>query len=257
MKNNYDYSTILLEYTQKNEIPLLYASSASVYGGHGNAINEFIEKRECEAPLNVYGYSKFLFDQMVRRYFENGLSAPVVGLRYFNVYGNKEAHKGRMSSVVYHNYQEFKKHGKIKLFTGCHGYENGEQMRDFISVSDVVNVNMFFFENHLNDKEEISGIFNCGTGVARSFNDLSLATINACRQHDGMDKITLNNALTNNLIEYIPFPDDLLDKYQSYTKANMEALHSSGFNKPFLSLEDGVSEYINILKNTKNEQSNK
>ncbi|MFN8770395.1 MAG: ADP-glyceromanno-heptose 6-epimerase [Neisseriaceae bacterium] len=245
MKNNYEYSTILLEYCQKNEVPLLYASSAATYGER----TEFIEKRDFEAPLNVYGYSKFLFDQMVRRYFESGLSAPVVGLRYFNVYGDRENHKGRMSSVVLHNFNQYIRTGQVKLFEGCGGYGNGQQVRDFISVSDVVKVNMFFFDNHLNDKEEISGIFNCGTGLARSFNDLSLATINACRFNQALECLTLDKAIKDGIIDYIPFPDDLVGRYQCYTQANITWLRESGFKDEFLSLEDGVRQYVNILMN--------
>lgn len=243
MKNNYEYSTSLLEYCQKNEVPLLYASSAATYG----ARTEFIEKREFEAPLNVYGYSKFLFDQMVRRYFENGLTSPVVGLRYFNVYGDREYHKGRMSSVVLHNFNQYMTMGKVKLFEGCQDYGNGQQVRDFISISDAVKVNMFFFDNHLNDKEEISGIFNCGTGIARSFNDLSLATINACRINQGLPPIGLEQAIADRIIEYIPFPDDLAGRYQCYTQANMMGLRDAGFSDEFLSLEQGVKQYVDIL----------
>ena len=243
MKNNYEYSSVLLEYAQKNEIPLLYASSASVYG-EGTV---FTEKREAEAPLNVYGYSKFLFDQMVRRYYENGISAPIVGLRYFNVYGARESHKDRMASVVLHNFKQYIATGKVKLFEGCQGYANGCQVRDFISIEDVVNVNMFFFENHLNDKEEISGIFNCGTGVARSYNDLSLATINACRVKQELEKITLDIAVKDGIIEYIPFPEDLAGRYQCFTQADTNVLRDAGYLKEFLSLEDGVANYVNVL----------
>ncbi len=243
MKNNYEYSSTLLEFAQKNEIPMLYASSASVYGA--SAI--FIEKREFEAPLNVYGYSKFLFDQMVRRYFENGLTAPIVGLRYFNVYGARESHKERMASVVLHNFNQFQATGSVKLFEGCQGYANGGQVRDFISIEDVVKVNMFFFENHLNDKEEISGIFNCGTGNARSYNDLSLATINACRQKDGLDKLSLEQAVHDGIIQYISFPADLSGKYQCYTQADINGLRESGYKETFLSLEDGVTRYVDVL----------
>ncbi|MCE2706528.1 MAG: ADP-glyceromanno-heptose 6-epimerase [Proteobacteria bacterium] len=246
MKNNYDYSALLLEYTQKNEVPLLYASSAAVYGAH----QRFVEKREFEGPLNVYGYSKFLFDQMVRRYYENGVSAAVVGLRYFNVYGNGESHKDRMASVVLHNFKQYQSTGKVKLFEGSQGYGNGEQTRDFISIEDVVKVNMFFFENHINDKEEISGIFNCGTGNARSYNDLSLATVNACRVEQGLDKITLATAIKDGIIEYIPFPNDLANKYQCYTQADVNGLREAGFNATFSSLEDGISHYVSFLRNS-------
>ncbi|MFN7095080.1 MAG: NAD-dependent epimerase/dehydratase family protein, partial [Burkholderiales bacterium] len=220
-----------------------YGLSASVYG----AKDDFIEERQFEAPLNIYGYSKFLFDQLVRRHFASGLAAPVVGLRYFNVYGPREAHKGRMSSVVLHNFRQYWAGGRVKLFAGCQGYANGAQLRDFISVEDVVKVNLFFLDNHLNDNEEVSGIFNCGTGIARSFNDLALATINACRRHQDKAKLTLEEAISEGVIEYIPFPEELAGRYQCYTQANLEQLRDAGFNLAFLNLELGVERYIDNL----------
>lgn len=245
MKNNYEYSSILLEFAQKNEIPLVYASSAATYGDK----TDFIEERECEAPLNVYGYSKFLFDQVVRRYFKSGLTAPVVGLRYFNVYGPNEWHKGRMASVVLHNHSQYQSHGMVKLFEGCQGYANGAQVRDFIAVSDVVKVNLHFFNNHVNEVEEISGIFNCGTGIARNFNDLALATINANRRVRGESVLLLDEAVNRGVIEYISFPDDLAGRYQCYTKANVGRLREAGFKSEFLSLEDGITSYVDFLLN--------
>jgi ADP-L-glycero-D-manno-heptose 6-epimerase len=243
MKNNYEYSSILLEYTQKNEIPLTYASSAAVYGNK----TKFIEDINYEYPLNVYAYSKFLFDQIVRRYFDTGLTAPVVGLRYFNVYGPNEFHKNNMASVILHNFRQYQQTQKVKLFQGCQGYSNGEQVRDFISVDDVVKLNLFFFNNHLKDKEEISGIYNCGTGKARSFNDLALATINACRAQEGKTALTLDEAVSSNVIEYIPFPDNLADKYQCFTQADLSYLRDLGYEDNFISLEDGVSSYVKWL----------
>lgn len=243
MENNYQYSQILLEYSQKNEIPFVYASSAATYGDKV----EFIEERQYENPLNVYGYSKFLFDQKVRRHFVVGLSAPVVGLRYFNVYGRDETHKDRMASVVLHNFNQYQKEGRVKLFEGCQGYGNGQQVRDFISVEDVIKVNLFFFNNHINDIEELSGIFNCGTGVARSFNDLALATVNACLKYENKPSITLQNAIENKIIEYIPFPNDLAGRYQCYTEANTKHLRAAGYDSEFLSLEDGVNNYVQHL----------
>lgn len=242
LKNNYEYSTILLDYAQKNEIPFVYASSAAVYGAN----NTFIEEREYELPLNPYGYSKFLFDQIVRRHYANGLTAPIVGLRYFNVYGSRERHKGRMASVVWHNYCQYQENGNVKLFAGCQGYENGEQLRDFISVEDVVKVNLFFLKNHLNDIEEISGIFNCGTGIARSFNELALGVINTCRSKQGLDKVSLLDAVNSGTIKYMPFPEDLAGRYQCYTQANLKHLRQAGFNEQFLTLEDGISKYLNV-----------
>lgn len=243
MENNYEYSQILLEYAKRNEVPFVYASSAATYGDK----TEFIEERQYEHPLNIYGYSKFLFDQRVRRHFSTGLSAPVVGLRYFNVYGRDEAHKGRMASVVLHNFNQYQQEGKVKLFEGCQGYGNGEQVRDFISVEDVVKVNLFFFNNHLNDIEEISGVFNCGTGVARSFNDLALATINAYRKRENKPILTLEDAINEGVLEYIPFPDDLAGRYQCYTKSNPKNLLEAGYSESFLSLEQGIDNYVAYL----------
>lgn len=246
MKNNYEYSCMLLEFAQKNEIPMIYASSAATYG----ASPVFVEDRENEVPLNVYGYSKMLFDQTVRRYFIGGVRAPIVGLKYFNVYGHREFHKGRMASVVLHHFHQYQAHGCVKLFEGCQGYGNGEQSRDFISVEDVVKVNLHFFENHTQSPDEISGIFNCGTGKARSFNDLSLATINACRIADGYAAVDLQTAITQGIIEYIPFPNDLADKYQCFTQSNNNNLIKDGrYKTQFLSLEVGVSNYVDLLLN--------
>ncbi|AUR53041.1 ADP-glyceromanno-heptose 6-epimerase [Aquella oligotrophica] len=244
MKNNYEYSCLLLEYAQKNEVPMIYASSAATYG----ASSKFVEDRENEIPLNVYGYSKLLFDQTVRRYFEGGLKAPVVGLKYFNVYGHREFHKGRMASVVLHNFRQYQEFGGVKLFEGCQGYGNGEQSRDFISIEDVVNVNMHFFTNHIQNPHEVSGIFNCGTGQARSFNDLAMATINACRKAEGKPAIDLATAVTQGILEYIPFPGDLAGKYQCFTQADNTRLINDGLYKtPFLTLEQGVENYVNQL----------
>lgn len=244
MKNNYEYSCILLEYAQKNEVPFVYASSAATYG----TSQTFVEDRENEVPLNAYGYSKMLFDQTVRRYFEGGLKASIVGLKYFNVYGHREFHKGRMASVILHNFRQYQEHGSVKLFEGCQGYENGEQSRDFISVEDVVRVNLHFFENHTQSPDEISGIFNCGTGKARSFNDLALATINACRKVEGENTISLQTAVTQGIIEYIPFPRDLAGKYQCFTQANSTRLVKDGnYKTPFLTLEQGVENYVSLL----------
>lgn len=244
MKNNYEYSCLLLEYAQRNDTPLVYASSAATYGSS----NTFVEERQFEAPLNVYGYSKFLFDETVRRYFESGLKSPIVGLRYFNVYGYREFHKGRMASVVLHNFNQYHEYGSVKLFEGCQGYCNGEQMRDFISVEDVVRINMHFFDNHTQEPEEISGIFNCGTGKARSFNDLALATINACRKAEGKQAIDLLTAVTQGILEYIAFPGDLAGKYQCFTEANNSRLiKDAGYKQAFLSLEQGIENYVSQL----------
>ena len=234
MENNYRYSLELMNYCQNEEIPFLYASSASVYGGG----KVFKESREYEAPLNVYAYSKFLFDQIVRRRWHKR-SAQIVGLRYFNVYGPREQHKGRMASVAYHFFNQYQAEGKVKLFEGCDGYANGGQLRDFVSIEDVVKVNMHFL-GHPNK----SGIFNLGTGRAQSFNDVAVATINTLRTAGGKPALSLAELQQQGLISYIPFPDKLRGKYQSYTQADTGALLGSGYIEPFLSVEQGVARYV-------------
>ncbi len=237
MQNNYRYSLELLNYCQNEEIPFLYASSASVYG----AGPRFTESREYESPLNVYAYSKFLFDQIVRRRWHKR-SAQIVGLRYFNVYGPREAHKGRMASVAYHFFNQYRADGHVKLFEGCDGYANGAQLRDFVSVEDVVKVNMHFLEH-----PGTSGIFNLGTGQAQSFNDVAVATINTLRASQGETALTLDEMRRQELLRYIPFPEQLKGKYQSYTQADMKALHKAGYDEPFLTVEQGVARYVTYL----------
>jgi ADP-L-glycero-D-manno-heptose 6-epimerase len=240
MENNYQYTLELLNYCQNEEIPFLYASSASVYGGG----NVFKESRECEAPLNVYAYSKFLFDQIVRRRWHKR-SAQIIGLRYFNVYGPREAHKGRMASVAFHFFNQYRAEGRVKLFEGCDGYANGGQLRDFVSIEDVVKVNMYFLDN-----PNKSGIFNLGTGQAQSFNDVAVATINTLRHADGKSSLSLAELQQQGLISYIPFPDQLRGKYQSYTQADIGALRGSGYTEPFLSVEQGVARYVGQMLKT-------
>jgi len=234
MENNYQYTLELLNYCQNEEVPFMYASSASVYGGG----SVFKESRECEAPLNVYAYSKFLFDQIVRRRWHKR-NAQIVGLRYFNVYGTREQHKGRMASVAYHFFNQYRAEGKVKLFEGCDGYANGGQLRDFVSIEDVVKVNMHFLDN-----PHKSGIFNLGTGQAQSFNDVAVATINTLRNAEGKPVLSLDELRQQGLISYIPFPEQLRGKYQSYTQADMAALRNSGYTEPFLNVEQGVARYV-------------
>ncbi|MDD4978824.1 MAG: ADP-glyceromanno-heptose 6-epimerase [Gallionella sp.] len=234
MENNYRYTLELLNYCQNEEIPFLYASSASVYGGG----SVFKESREFEAPLNVYAYSKFLFDQIVRRRWHKR-GAQVVGLRYFNVYGAREQHKGRMASVAFHFFNQYRKEGKVKLFEGCDGYANGGQLRDFVSVEDVVKVNMFFLDN-----PQHSGIFNLGTGQAQSFNDVAVATINTLRVAEGKTELSLEGLIKEGALSYVPFPDALKGKYQSYTQADIGALRATGYNQEFLTVEQGTSRYV-------------
>ena len=238
MDNNYQYSLDLLDWCQDEHIPFLYASSAAVYGGGG----VFSEAREYESPLNVYGYSKFLFDQVVRRRSAAGLAAQVAGFRYFNVYGAREQHKERMASVAFHHFHQYRKLGHVTLFGGWDGYADGAQSRDFVSVEDVVKVNLFFF-----DHPEKSGIFNLGTGRSQPFNDLAAATVNACRAAEGKPPLSLDELVKEELIRYSPFPDALKGKYQSYTKADISRLRDAGYQDSFYSVEEGVSRYVQTL----------
>jgi len=235
MQNNYRYSRLLLDFCAAQKVPFIYASSAAVYGD----LAEFRESPECEKPLNVYGYSKYLFDQFVRRHRH---ACQVVGLRYFNVYGPREQHKGRMASVAYHFFNQYRSAGKVRLFEGSGGYGNGEQRRDFVSVEDVVKVNLYFLDNPLK-----TGIYNCGTGAAQSFNDVAVASINAVRKARGEGLLSLAAMQAQGLIEYIPFPQDLRGKYQSYTQADLTALRASGYGDGFLSVEQGVARYCERL----------
>lgn len=237
MSNNYDYSKTLLHYCQENNVQFIYASSASVYGGG----SVFRVDRQYESPLNVYGYSKFLFDQYVRRILPV-TRCQVAGFRYFNVYGPREQHKGRMASVAFHFFNQYSKDGKVRLFEGTDGYEHGAQLRDFISVEDVVSVNMFFLENP--DK---SGIFNVGTGRAQQFNDMAVASVNTVRKSRGEEVLSLEQMQKQGIIEYIPFPDALRGKYQSFTEADMSGLRDAGYSNEFFTVEQGVERYVSAL----------
>jgi ADP-L-glycero-D-manno-heptose 6-epimerase len=234
MENNYRYSIDLLHWCGVREIPFIYASSASVYGGG----RIFKEAREHEAPLNVYGYSKFLFDQYVRRLLP-GARAQVAGFRYFNVYGPREAHKGRMASVAFHMFNQYVGTGRVRLFEGSGGYGNGEQIRDFVSVEDVVRVNLFFL-----DHPGVSGIFNVGTGRGETFNEVARSTINAVRRARNEPELSLDEMRDQNIIDYIPFPSQLVGKYQSYTQADIGALRAAGCQAPFLGVAEGVGRYV-------------
>ena len=237
MRNNYRYSISLLEWCQDNDVPFLYASSASVYGG-GRA---FREERACEAPLNVYGYSKFLFDQYVRGMLRQR-TAQVAGFRYFNVYGPREQHKARMASVAFHFFHQYRAEGRVKLFEGADGYAAGEQRRDFVYVDDVVKVNLDFL-----DHPERSGIFNLGTGAASTFNDVACATINALRKADGKPTQTLAELVAAGAINYVPFPPALVGKYQSYTQADLTRLRAAGYQAPMVGVAEGVARYVERL----------
>jgi len=237
MDNNFRYSLALLEFCAANRIPFVYASSAAVYGGS----DRFVEDRGCERPLNVYGYSKFLFDQVVRRRSAS-LASQVVGLRYFNVYGPRETHKGRMASVAFHNHRQFLAEGHVRLFDGWDGWGAGEQSRDFIHVDDVVAVNLHFL-----DHPERSGIFNLGTGRAQPFNDVAATVVNTHRRRAGESPLPLAELVSLGLIEYVPFPDALKGKYQSYTQADIGRLRAAGYAAPLATVQQGVERYVDWL----------
>lgn len=237
MRNNYRYSVELLDWCQINQVPFLYASSASVYGGG----SVFREDRAVEAPLNVYGYSKFLFDQYVRRVLPRR-TAQIAGFRYFNVYGPREQHKGRMASVAWHFFNQYQAEGVVRLFEGYGGYGPGEQRRDFVSVEDVVRVNLDFL-----DHPDRSGIFNLGSGRAARFNDVAVATINACRRAEGKPELALPELVAAGAITYIPFPPALVGKYQSYTEADLAKLRAAGYAAPMLAVDEGVGRYVATL----------
>jgi len=223
MNNNFEYSKTLLLWCQAREAPFIYASSASVYG-MGPV---FSEAREHERPLNMYAYSKFQFDQYLRHY-QSALTSQVCGLRYFNVYGPREQHKGSMASVAYHFHNQILSEGRVRLFAGTDGYADGEQLRDFIHVDDAVAVKLWLLDN-----PQVSGVFNVGTGRAQSFNDVARAVI----AHHGRGEI-----------EYIPFPEHLKGRYQSYTQADIGRLRQVGYDRAFMSVEEGVPKYLTWLE---------
>ncbi|MDO9401150.1 MAG: ADP-glyceromanno-heptose 6-epimerase [Polaromonas sp.] len=241
MDNNYTLSCELFAACQEQGTRLLYASSAATYGGSAT----FRESPEFEKPLNVYGYSKLLFDQKLRRELGSDFSgAPiqVAGFRYFNVYGPREQHKGRMASVAFHQFNQFRADGKVKLFGEYGGYGAGGQMRDFVFIDDVVAVNLWFL-----DHPQTSGLFNLGTGKAQPFNDVALAVVNTLRQQRMEKPLTLEQAAHDGLIDYIAFPAALVGKYQSYTQADLTALREAGCSHVFADVQTGVTAYMNAL----------
>jgi len=238
LDNNYRCSKDLLDACQAQGTRLLYASSAATYGGSAS----FREEPEFEQPLNVYGYSKLLFDNVVRRMLpsaQSGNTAQVVGFRYFNVYGPREQHKGRMASVAFHHFNQFRETGKVRLFADYGGYGPGGQSRDFVFVADVVAVNLWFLQNP--DK---SGIFNLGTGSAQPFNDVALASVNGARALQGAAALPLSALVAQGLVEYIPFPDALVGKYQSFTQADLTRLRAAGCEHAFADVATGVKAYV-------------
>ena len=222
MRTNYDFSRQVLRYATERRVPLVYASSASVYGSG----RDFRVSEDCERPVNVYAFSKLMFDRHVRQVTAT-FRSPVVGLRYFNVYGPGEAHKGKMASVIYHFREQLKTGDEIRLFTGSDGYGDGEQARDFVHVDDIVAVNLSAWRQGAR-----SGIFDLGTGQARSFNDVAHAVL----KWHGRGRI-----------EYIPFPEHLKGSYQSYTQADLTGLRAAGYSAPFIPIEEGVPRYLDAL----------
>lgn len=246
MDNNYTLSCGLFRSCRTRNTRLLYASSAATYGGS----DTFSESPEHEKPLNVYGYSKLLFDQRMRRelgaHFEN-TQTQVAGFRYFNVYGPREQHKGRMASVAFHQFNQFLAEGKVKLFGDYGGYSAGGQMRDFVFIDDVVAVNLWFF-----DHPEKSGIFNLGTGRAQPFNDVAIAVVNSLRKGQNAAPLSLEDAVRGGMIDYINFPEALIGKYQSYTQADLSALRAAGCQHAFADVKTGVTAYMQWLSGTRN-----
>ena len=222
LENNFEYSKELLHFCQLKGIPFIYASSAATYGGS----EVFREEPEHEKPLNVYGYSKLLFDQYVRARHDE-FESQVVGFRYFNVYGPREQHKGKMASVAYHHHTQISGGQDLKLFGAWDGYEAGMQSRDFVYVGDVVDVNLWFL-----DHPEASGIFNLGTGRAEPFKAIGEAVVD----YYGKGKI-----------EYIDFPDELKGRYQSYTRADITRLREAGYDREFHTVAEGVKAYLEWL----------
>jgi ADP-L-glycero-D-manno-heptose 6-epimerase len=236
MDINYEYSKKLLHFSIKNKIQFIYASSAATYGNN----TTFVEDKDNEAPINMYGSSKYLFDQYVRRRLKISPQSQIVGMRYFNVYGPRESHKGSMASVAFHQYNQMKSNQRehsreIKLFEGCDGYGDGEQRRDFIYVDDVVDVNLWMYQH-----PEVSGIFNVGTGRSQPFNDVANAVITFFKENE-------KGQYAHGKINYIPFPEHLKGHYQSFTEANISRLREAGYQKPFLTVEQGVRKYFDFL----------
>jgi ADP-L-glycero-D-manno-heptose 6-epimerase len=219
MDNNFTFSKEILHFALARRIPLVYASSAAVYG----ASTAFAPSRENERPLNLYGLSKLDFDNHVREVAASSESV-VAGLRYFNVYGPRESHKGKMASMVYQLYRQLRASGRAHLFTGTDGYADGEQRRDFVFVGDVVQVNLALAAGAMR-----SGIFNVGTGQSRSFNDVANAIV---------------ERIATGAIEYVPFPENLSGRYQSFTQADLSGLREAGYSEKFSSLEDGIAKSV-------------
>ena len=237
MENNFSYSKHLYEACRSCDVPFVYASSASVYGES----KVFEELSEYENPLNVYALSKLIFDRYVR-VREASCTNQVVGLRYFNVYGAREQHKAHMASVAYQLFYQYQATGQVRLFGASGGYGDGEQRRDFVSIEDVVSANLFCM-----DHPNFKGIFNLGTGVSRSFNDIGLAVVNSCRTVSGSKPLSLEECQTQKIISYFDMPASLTGKYQDFTQADVGRLREAGYDRNFTALEAGVRRYVDWL----------
>ena len=224
MDNNFTYSKELLHFALEHGTPFVYASTAAVYGASTNFTAELANER----PLNVYGYSKLVFDNYFRRLMPE-IKSTVVGLRYFNVYGQREQHKGRMASVLHHFTKQLKDTGVIRMFEGSGGYADGEQRRDFVFVRDLARINMFFAGLLPGQKgpQDVRAVVNAGTGEARTFKAVAEALMSV----HGPGKI-----------EYIPFPGDLKNRYQHFTQADVRGLRDAGYTDAFTTLEEGVKQ---------------
>ncbi len=239
LDNNYRMTIELFKYCQLKKIPFIYASSAAVYG---DTINDGYSNNYYEKPLNIYGYSKFLCDQFLRKNLNN-LTTQVVGIRYFNVYGRNETHKKKMSSFILQSIEHFQSQGYINLFSGVSGYKDGFQSRDFISVDDIISANLYCWEH-----PQYSGVFDCGTGISTSFNKIVHIIINCFQKKRNLTELSFQEIIDKKMIRYIPFPKKLIGVYQNYTKANNTGLQSIGFNKSMTKIDFGICKYIEELE---------
>jgi ADP-L-glycero-D-manno-heptose 6-epimerase len=240
MARNHECSRRLIEACLQQGTRLIYASSAAVYGGS----TVFAEEPANERPLNVYGWSKLVFDQAVRRALRAGAASQIAGLRYFNVYGPREQHKGRMASVAFHHFGQFREHGQVALFGDYGGYGPGAHERDFVWVGDIVDVNLWLLEH-----SGASGVFNLGSGRAEPFNAVAAAMLNACRADSGEPPLGLSALVEAGLLRYVPFPDALRGHYQCHTQADLRGLRRAGYDRPMTNVSTGVALYAQWLMN--------
>lgn len=223
MENNYKYTQALAKYALEKDIRFIYASSAATYGDGSLGFEDTDEKCLTLRPLNMYGYSKNIFDVYA---YNNGMLNNIVGIKYFNVYGPNESHKGDMRSVVHKAFEQVRDYGKVNLFKSLHpDYKDGEQKRDFVYVKDAVEMTLFFLEH-----KDKNGLYNVGGGTARTWNDLVTALFNAVGK-------PVN-------IEYVDMPEHLAEKYQYFTEANLDKIKKAGYRNPLYSLEAGVTDYV-------------